>query len=212
MKFNPGSANADRRQAERDPETQRRILAVAERLFLAKGFKGVSMKDIAEEVQVTAAALYYYFPQGKQELFMSMVKNAVDTWTYQTYEAVNQVDGIRAKLTKLSDLYFSHHVSDFFALIRDVEEFCLDKPSKQELFQRSHQNHQHLVKIFQQSIDEGELGSETPASMYAVMYQGMIMGIQMGRRVHFEKDQQLDLTTMSKLAVSSLLDGIAKKP
>ena len=53
MNFDLERVNADMHHIDQnqDPETQRRILAVAEQLFLAKGFKGVSMKDIAEEVQ-----------------------------------------------------------------------------------------------------------------------------------------------------------------
>ncbi|WP_136625354.1 TetR/AcrR family transcriptional regulator [Dictyobacter kobayashii] len=131
MIFDQESANVDKRHTERDPETQRRILAVAERLFLAKGFKGVSMKDIADEVQVTAAALYYYFPRGKQELFMSMVQQYVQNWTQQTFESISQIEGTRAKLVKLAEAFFSRQFSNFFALVRDIEEFCRDKPVKE---------------------------------------------------------------------------------
>ena len=41
-----------------DQETRRKILTKAAELFLAKGYKGVSMKEIAEAVEVTSAALY----------------------------------------------------------------------------------------------------------------------------------------------------------
>ncbi len=57
-----------------DRETRLQILAVAQQLFLAKGYKGVSMKDVAEQVQVTSAALYYHFPSGKQDLFFSVIQ------------------------------------------------------------------------------------------------------------------------------------------
>ena len=48
--MNTNKISADEgKHMERDQETRRRILTVAERLFLAKGFKGVSKKDIADD-------------------------------------------------------------------------------------------------------------------------------------------------------------------
>src|SRR5579884_3056229 len=79
-----GEQNEEQQQARHDQETRQRILKAAERLFLERGFKGVSMKDIAEEVHVTSAALYYHFPEGKQELFLDMVKMLFEEWYANT--------------------------------------------------------------------------------------------------------------------------------
>src|SRR5260221_7130579 len=57
-----------------DQETWRQILTVAKDLFCAKGYKGVSMREIADAVQVTQAGLYYHFPKGKEELFTKMIQ------------------------------------------------------------------------------------------------------------------------------------------
>ena len=57
-----------------DQETRRQILTNAAELFLAKGYKGVSMKELAQAVQVTSAALYYHFPKGKEDLFTKMIQ------------------------------------------------------------------------------------------------------------------------------------------
>ncbi|GCE08622.1 TetR/AcrR family transcriptional regulator [Dictyobacter aurantiacus] len=213
MIFDRRSANGDKRHTERDPETQRRILAVAERLFLAKGFKGVSMKDIADEVQVTAAALYYYFPGGKQELFISMVQQWINNWTRQTFEAVSHVEGTRAKLTRVAEAFFSRQFSNFFALIRDVEEFCGDNPGKRELFRKNRQDRQYLQDIFQQGIDSGELRADVPAKTYISMFEGIMMGIQFKRHfnVDHEDESPVDVPFMAEMVVNCLLDGISKK-
>lgn len=42
--------------------TRERILDVALDLFTEKGFDGTSLREIAEKLDVTKAALYYYFP------------------------------------------------------------------------------------------------------------------------------------------------------
>lgn len=52
----------------RSAATKSRILAVALDLFIEKGYDKVSLREIAEAVGVTKAALYYYFPSKEQIL------------------------------------------------------------------------------------------------------------------------------------------------
>jgi AcrR family transcriptional regulator len=50
------------------PDTRRRILAVALELFSAHGYAGTSMRDLAEALGMTKAALYYHFASKEQIL------------------------------------------------------------------------------------------------------------------------------------------------
>lgn len=49
------------------------ILNAAKRLFMQDGFRGISMRQIAEAVGVTKAALYYHF-RDKEDLFVAIVE------------------------------------------------------------------------------------------------------------------------------------------
>lgn len=49
------------------------ILEAAKLLFMQEGFRGISMRRIAEAVGVTKAALYYHF-RDKEELFVALVE------------------------------------------------------------------------------------------------------------------------------------------
>lgn len=44
-------------------ETREQILTVALELFGERGYEATSLRDIAERLQITKAALYYYFPR-----------------------------------------------------------------------------------------------------------------------------------------------------
>jgi AcrR family transcriptional regulator len=48
------------------------ILEAAKLLFMQEGFRGISMRQIAEAVGMTKAALYYHF-KDKEELFVAIV-------------------------------------------------------------------------------------------------------------------------------------------
>ncbi len=54
-------------------DTRDRILDVAQELFATKGYVGTSLRDIAEELGTTVAALYYYFHR-KEDLLSSLIE------------------------------------------------------------------------------------------------------------------------------------------
>jgi AcrR family transcriptional regulator len=55
------------------PDSRAAILEAAKHLFMQEGFRGISMRQIAEAVGVTKAALYYHF-KDKEELFVAIVE------------------------------------------------------------------------------------------------------------------------------------------
>jgi AcrR family transcriptional regulator len=58
----PGVVLAGASEDARRTDTRDRILEVAARLFSERGFAGTSIRDIADALGVTKAALYYHFP------------------------------------------------------------------------------------------------------------------------------------------------------
>ena len=53
-------------------DSTQRVLDVAEGLFIDRGFNAITLRDIADELGIKQASLYYHFPGGKEELFMAM--------------------------------------------------------------------------------------------------------------------------------------------
>ena len=59
-------------------DTRKRILDVSKRLFLKKGFRETTTRDIAREAGINLSNLYHYFA-SKDELFRQLLKPATDT-------------------------------------------------------------------------------------------------------------------------------------
>lgn len=57
--------------------TKEKIMKTAGELFAVRGYFGVSMQDIANELSITKAALYYHF-SSKDDLTRQLLTNAVD--------------------------------------------------------------------------------------------------------------------------------------
>jgi AcrR family transcriptional regulator len=53
-------------------DSTQRVLDVAEGLFIDRGYHAITLRDIADELGIKQASLYYHFPGGKEELFMAM--------------------------------------------------------------------------------------------------------------------------------------------
>jgi AcrR family transcriptional regulator len=62
------------------PETRRRILDSAADAFAAHGYSGASMRDIAESLGITKAALYYHFA-SKEDLLDGLVHPVMQAMT-----------------------------------------------------------------------------------------------------------------------------------
>ncbi len=59
-------------------DIRKRILNVSKRLFLKKGFRETTTRDIAREAGINLSNLYHYFA-SKDELFQELLKPATDT-------------------------------------------------------------------------------------------------------------------------------------
>jgi AcrR family transcriptional regulator len=198
----------------KDQETRERILEVAEHLFLAKGFKGVSMKDIADEVQVTTAALYYHFPDGKQDLFLSMVQRTMRKWSTQTLNKVEPIQGLHAQLVTIVHTAMVHPPV-MHNLIRDVEEFCKDNPRRRHLMREDIQKMQQRINtLFEQAAERGEITKKVPTPLLTGMFAGIMFSLQMSLNsdnpFHNMRAMMTDTTTedMAVTLVDTLFNGI----
>jgi AcrR family transcriptional regulator len=195
-----------------DRETWRQILKAAEELFLTRGYKGVSMKDVAEAVQVTPAALYYHFPQGKEDMFMSMLHAMFEGWAAGVSRAVAPAQGIRERLNLLTLYMLTLPVDHFPILIQDAKEQIKDPEKQRAIFRQMRGTvHQRIVAIFQQALDSGEITMDTSVDVLASMYQGMVMSMLHYRHFSSENPERVEVSQLASALVSTLLDGIASQ-
>jgi len=55
-------------------DSTQRVLDVAEALFTDRGYNAITLRDIADELGIKQASLYYHFPAGKEQLFIAMAE------------------------------------------------------------------------------------------------------------------------------------------
>ena len=204
------SIHEESRPPAGDRETRQQILEVARELFLSRGYKGVSMKDVAEEIEVTSAALYYHFPGGKQDLFFNIIQTMLEDWTQGALLATAQSQGLREGLIKLTQYLLTLPIDRFSILARDIHENVLDRDAQRvALEQLQHVFVQHVTDLFQQAIDAGEITQEIPATLLATMYEGMSISLLRSQHLAIGGTERYDASQLAGFVVSVLLRGIA---
>jgi AcrR family transcriptional regulator len=102
-------------------DTKARIRAVAVELFTAQGFEQTSLREIADQVGLTKASLYYHYP-SKQALLLALVEPLLDDWRRNVAiieEWPHNPDTMRRAIGQILDLMLRHR--DACALLmRDV--------------------------------------------------------------------------------------------
>ena len=56
------------------------IIKKAEELFFSRGYQGVTLQSIASELGIKPASLYYHFKDGKEEIYLEVIKSRVQTY------------------------------------------------------------------------------------------------------------------------------------
>jgi len=183
-----------------DQGTWQQILTAAKDLFFAKGYKGVSMKEIADAVQVMPSALYYHFPKGKEDLFTKMIQTLfVDEGVAGIDQAMRTTQGLRERLTLLTSSLLALPIDEHFTmLLRDAREHIKDPENQRIILSLRDRIKQQVMGLFQAASDAGELRTDIPITMLVSLYMGML-----------REPKSLQGSRQASQLVTVLLDGIA---
>lgn len=70
-------------------EAKERVLTAAEQLFAEHGYQQVTLRDIAHQLGIKHASLYYHFPNGKEELFFAVTERRMQRYRDGLEQAIN---------------------------------------------------------------------------------------------------------------------------
>ena len=139
-------------------DTRQHILDEAARLFVAKGYVGLSMRELAEQVGVSKAGLYYHFAD-KESLFLAILTE--NLWEIEKIiirtRATDQ--SVQEKIRTIFDGIFSR-TPEQQAIIRlaSQESEHLSPKTRASFRRLFHQKFTSQIQaILQEGIDSGEL-------------------------------------------------------
>jgi len=145
---------------ENNPK-EKEIIEAARNLFAHYGFSKVTMEEIAADVGMGKASLYYYFPK-KEDLFKSVIQKEQDLFVEEIENLIRQ----NLTATKKLEDYVSKRLEYFQQLINlatlNVHSLVDIKTMFKELFIKFED--QELV-LLQKIFDEGKTKGEFDKSV-----------------------------------------------
>ena len=183
-----------------DQQTWRQILTAAKELFFAKGYKGVSMKEIADVVQVTPAALYYHFPKGKEDLFTKMIQTLfVEEGVAGIGQVLETTHDLRERLNLLTASLLKLPIDEQFSMmLRDAKEHIKDPENQRIILSLRDRIKQQVMGIFQAAQDAGEIRTDIPVNVLVSLYMGTL-----------RESKSIQGSRQASPLVTVLLEGIA---
>jgi len=161
------------------------IIEVAQKLFGLYGLEKVSMHEIANELSLSKASLYYYFPD-KVSLYKSVLEKEQAEFISKISEIIKEIqepDRMLKEYTRLRLEYFSRLLN--LSRLR-LEVFADMKPVFRETTRIFKEREIELVKeIFNKGISKDIFSIEDTdktASLFLDLLKGLRVTVITGRR------------------------------
>jgi AcrR family transcriptional regulator len=163
----------------RDRETVRRaILDAARELFVAEGFRNVSIRKVAERIEYSPAAIYGYFP-SKDDIFFALAEEGFrllgDPGAPARRAALQMLPPLARVRAVFWRLYeFSREQPQYFALMF-VDRSVPRISREYERFAFAREMKRHIAEEIQACIDGGVLPASTnPVVAMRVLMVGLL--------------------------------------
>lgn len=159
-------------------DSREKIIAAASKLFQLKGYNATSINDILKESETPKGSLYYYFPNGKEELALAAINAAAAAITSSVktslYKYNNPVEAIQANINniiecinlngKLEDLSLSLLALETYSSNNTLREACKNAFSSLENI--------YTEKLIQGGLNENN--AQQLGSTIQIMIEGAI--------------------------------------
>lgn len=189
-------------------DRQRQIYIEASKLFVARGFAGTSMSDIAEAVQITKAGLYH-FVSSKEDLLFTMMTYAMDRLDL---DVVQPALAVTDPLERLH-VIVRNHALNVGQVATDtgsplsivVDEPAGLSPENRKIIDGRKRVYFDLLRGTLEALrDEGRLAADTDTTVTAFTIIGMIMWIARWRR----PEGRLSLEEVADQITRIVLSGV----
>jgi len=211
---------SERKEREKNLQQKMRrkqILDAAKRLFYEKGFSAATIEDIAQEAELSPAAIYLYF-KNKDDLYASLNLQLLE-YLAERLEGLYAEEGVNAeeKLEALKDLLYDVFNFDPLILINLFHLQASDGLKNLSSNRTGQLNElaakclRSLAKIFEQGIAEGRFNKHNPIALGDIIwtiFTGAVLWEESKRMINPQKDY---LKQTLALAIDIFIRGLRKE-
>jgi AcrR family transcriptional regulator len=158
-----------RPKKEHAQDTRALALDTANAMLHEHGYLGVSMEEVAEKIGVSKAALYYHFPQGKEQLILEVAEGEIAKDTKGIEEAITSNKTVRKKLEGIATFVFTYH-RQTGRILRDAMRF-MPQEHQQRIYGMFYEQHyKRVLGVIVEGVKQKEFRRhDTEKSAWAFM-------------------------------------------
>ncbi|HNY49503.1 MAG TPA: helix-turn-helix domain-containing protein [Smithella sp.] len=172
-----------RKKKEREKENRRNtILKAARKLFFERGFKSVTVDNIAEKADVSKGSIYLCF-ESKEEIY-TQILIADNIALYERIKNFSAIEASSAQLLQeFARIYVDYFLNDkelfriLMTFMMQTGQMHLTAQQGTELIRSTNQNINIISQIIQKGIDSGEFSPVDNIRLMQNAIWGMLNGI-----------------------------------
>lgn len=195
-------------------DKRNQIIEAALKRFSHFGIAKTSMSEVADDLKLSKANLYYYFPD-KFSLIEAIAHRIFDESEVEIAKAFDEADGTLELLHRMLDLKRAY-LEKYHMLILNLNEMNTHEEKwetmARQLFQREVTN---VSRVFEQGIACNELVTFDVAAtseLYVSMMRGLAMFCgQAAPRALMEREEVVRVIEQQKQAAAMIINGLQKK-
>ncbi|AUI49518.1 TetR/AcrR family transcriptional regulator [Arthrobacter crystallopoietes] len=186
-------------------ERRRQLLQAAHEVFVANGYHGAAMDEIAETARVSKPVLYQHFP-GKRELYLALLDHHLESLTAMLMAALNSTSDNKLRVHATMDAYY-RFISQESQAHRLVFESDLNNDP--DVSKRLEDFNAQLASAIAAVIADDTKLSEVEATLLGRALAGMA---QISARYWLQADDELERDTAVDLIYRLAWRGISRFP
>ncbi|MCB9419146.1 MAG: TetR/AcrR family transcriptional regulator [Ardenticatenaceae bacterium] len=140
-----------------------RVLNVAEELFHERGYTAVSMRDIADALEMRQASLYYHVPDGKEQLFVEVTERGLHRHQDGLAEAIQKAEPKIETQLKAAANWFASHMPMKLLSMLETDMLAISAENSQKLVYMAYEAmFMPIANLFAEAMDRGEVRRMDP--------------------------------------------------
>lgn len=182
--------------ATNDNNLEKRIIEVAQQLFMKNGFTETNMSDIAVAVGINRPALHYYF-RTKDKMFQAVFGNIIRSLAPEIQGIMLQDKPITERIGKVIDAYFNTFSRNPYLPIFMVREIERDMPHLVETARELQLEcyFQEIINGLQNEMNSGRL-KQVPLHFVFLTFYGLLvfpfLTKKLSSSIFLDKDEDFD--------------------
>jgi AcrR family transcriptional regulator len=183
------------------------ILEASQKRFGLYGIEKTSMREIANDLKLSKASLYYYFPD-KETLYKAVVEKEQIEFLSRISERISSIQEPELLLLEYSNTRLS-----YFRTLLNLSRIRLEaysdlKPAFRETIQKFKEKEKQIIrKIFEKGIEKGIFfidDTDQTASLFLDLLKGLRVTLVNEKKTMFIEQDEYDKLLETTLAFTNL--------